>query len=97
MEILISEGKTSELSAGEIGLTLECRLIGNEKANIEFKMTTLLNTGLKTDVVLKKGEWLNIASVVKDLNEKKKTLGIPQTEKSSLEGQDVTLYEIQFN
>ena len=97
MEILISEGKTSELSAGEISLTMECRLIGDDKANIEFKMTTFLSTSLKTDVVLKKGEWLNIASVVKDLNDKKKTLGIPQSEKSSLEGKDTTIYELQFN
>ena len=97
MELLISEDKSSELSVGDNSLTVECRLIGDDKANVAFRYSSLMNASLNTEVLLKKGEWLNVATVVNELNEKKKTLGIPQIENSKVEGKNETLYELQFN
>ena len=46
--------------------------------------------------MIKKNEWLNIASVIQELNDKVKTLGIPQSELGSAVGVQETTYEIQF-
>jgi hypothetical protein len=46
--------------------------------------------------LLKKGEWANIASVLKDLSEKKKSIEIPQSEINQIRSKTEIEYELQF-
>lgn len=96
MEMLIGQGIPSEFEAGPERLKVTCNLIGNDSANLVFSYVERYAASASTQVVLKKGEWLNIASVKKDLNGKIQTVGIPQTEMSQSEGASVTVYELQI-
>lgn len=96
MEMLIGQGIASEFEAGPEKLKVTCNLIGNDSANLVFSYIEKNAASATTQVVLKKGEWLNIASVKKDLNGKIQTVGIPQMEMSQSEGVSVTVYELQI-
>ena len=96
-EILLSSGKSGEIEMEFNKLLVTCTLIGDDKADLNISYSAQTNgSGLSTSVQVKKNEWLNVASVTKELDEKNKTLGIPQTTVSSTEGQDETVYELQF-
>lgn len=96
MELLLGAGKSGELSVGEESLKVSCQLIGIDSANLIFSYTEKNKASVNTEVLVKKGEWLNIASVLKELNDKTKTLGIPQAEVSHATGKIETIYELQF-
>ncbi len=96
MELLLGEGIPGEIEAGTEKLKVTCRLIGNENANLIFSYVDKNKASVSTEASLKKGEWLNIASVIKELDDKNKTMGIPQTEISNTVGKTETIYELQF-
>lgn len=96
MEFVFSQGISGELEAGPERLKVLCRLIGTDKASLQFQFHDKTKGGVASEFVLKRGEWLNIGSVVKDLNEKNKTLGIPQTEISTTTGKSETRYDLQI-
>lgn len=96
MELVLSLGVPGEMEAGNEKLKVICRLIGSSKINLQFSFADKAKGGLTSEFSLAKGEWLNVGSVIKDLNEKNKTLGIPQTEASSVSGISETVYELQI-
>lgn len=96
MEFVFSQGISGELEAGSERLKVLCRLIGTDKASLQFQFYDKTKGGVSSEFVVKRGEWLNIGSVVKDLNEKNKTLGIPQTEISTTTGKSETQYDLQI-
>ncbi len=96
MEILLGPGQQGEIAAGEVLLKVICQLIGNDSAQLQFSFTSKTQALVKSEVQLKKGEWVNIASVLKELNEKNQNLGIPQTEFNQISGKVETIYEMQF-
>lgn len=96
MEFVFSQGISGELEAGTERLKVLCRFIGSEKASLQFQFYDKAKGGVASEYVLKRGEWLNIGSVLKDLNEKNKTLGFPQTEISTTTGKNETQYDLQI-
>lgn len=96
MEMLLGAGLPGEIEAGTARLKVICSLINEDNANLVFSFIDKTKTSVSTEVRVRKGEWLNIASVVKDLNDKIKTLGIPQTEISDTSGKNETVYELQL-
>jgi hypothetical protein len=96
MEILLGPSQQGELSVGEVALKVICQLIGNDSAQLQFSFTSRNQALVKSEVQLKKGEWLNIASVLNELNEKNQNLGIPQTEFNQTNGKSEIIYEMQF-
>ncbi len=95
MDLLLGEGKTGELEAGDKKLALNCRVFG-DKANLTFSFAQKNKGAVNSEVLVTKGEWINIASVIRDLNEKTKTLGFPQSELGQVNGNEETIYELQF-
>ncbi|MDD4973215.1 MAG: hypothetical protein PHY93_02640 [Bacteriovorax sp.] len=102
MELLLGAGINGEIGIGEENLKVICQPFGSDSANLIFSYSeikkTIVNSQVlvSSQVIVKKGEWLNIASVLKDLNDKTKTLGIPQTEISQTTEKNETVYELQF-
>ena len=97
MDLVLGAGIEGELSATPDSLNIICRpVLGTERANLIFSFAQKDKAKVKTEVLVGKGEWLNVASVVKELNDKLKTLGIPQTEIGSTEGFENTIYEIRY-
>lgn len=95
MDLLIGSGIPGELTAGPQQLSVICKIFG-EKAQLIFSFSEKEKASVKTEIMIKKNEWLNIASVIQELNDKVKTLGIPQSELGSAKGVQETIYEIQF-
>lgn len=95
MEFVLSQGIQGELEAGPERLKVICRLNG-EKGHLQFQFANTGRGALASEFMLKRGEWLNIGSVVKDLSDKNKTLGIPQTEVSETTGKSETRYDLQI-
>jgi hypothetical protein len=96
MQILLSSGLQGELEAGTQKLKIICRLIGENSANLIFSFTDVGRGSVKTEILVKRGEWLNIASVIKELSENNKNLGIPQTDINEVNGKTETKYELQL-
>lgn len=96
MEMLLGTDLPGEFEAGDEKLKVTCRLIGSSDASLMFSYSDKNKASVNTQVQLKKGEWLNVASVIKELNDKNKMIGIPQTEISESKGNAETIYELQF-
>lgn len=96
MEMLLGPGFPSEFEVGNEKLKITCQLVGTDSASLIFGYVEKEMANVSTQMLLKRGEWLNIASVRKELAEKNKTVGIPQTEISQSTGKIETIYELQF-
>lgn len=95
-EILLGSGIPGEIEVGSEKLKVTCQLAGVDKANLIFSFSDKKNITASTQVQLKKEEWQNIASVVKDLNQQSKIIGIPETEITKSEENTEIVYELQF-
>lgn len=96
LEMLLGEGIPGEFEAGAEKLKVSCQLIGTEKASLVFSYSERDKASASTQVLIKRGEWLNVASVKKDLADKSTTLGIPQSEIGQSEEKIETIYELQL-
>lgn len=96
MEILLSTGKPGEIEVGGESLKIVCRLIGSDNADLTLSYVDKNKASISTQVQVKKGEWLNIATALKDMSSKAKNLAIPQLEMKDMTGNNETIYEIQF-
>ncbi|MDO9183518.1 MAG: hypothetical protein Q7U04_13975 [Bacteriovorax sp.] len=96
MELLVGVGMESEIGVGEEKLKVKCDLIENDKANLTFSYSETDKANIKTQVIIHKNEWINLASVLKDLNGQVKIIGLSQTEISQSAGINETIYELQF-
>ena len=96
MELFLGTGKSGEIGVGDENLKVSCRLIRSDSASINFSYVEKSKASVSTELLLKKNEWVNIASVLKDLEDKTKTLGMPQMEISKTKGKIETIYEMQF-
>ena len=96
MEILLGPGKPAEIKIGNEELKVACYVSAGTNAHLIFSLMEKNYAHLNSEIDIKKGEWINIGSVLNDLNNKIKTLGLPQTEKSETIEKNETIYEIQF-
>lgn len=96
MELLISSNQTADFEAGAEKLKIKCQPIGIDNANLIFSYSEEKKARLSTELIVKKGEWVNIASSLKELNNKAKDLGIPQTELDSTSEKNESIYELRF-
>ena len=96
MEILLGVGLPGELEVGNEKLNVTCQLTGSGSANLTFSYVEKQKTSVTSRVFIKQGEWLNIASVTKDLSAKMNTVGIPQTVVSQSSGGSESLYELKL-
>ncbi len=96
MEMLLGPGQPGELEAGDEKLKVTCRPLGTGEASLIFSYSDKNKASVNSHVQLKKGEWLNIASVIKELADQNKTIGVPQTEVSESTGKIETIYELKF-
>lgn len=96
MEMMIGAGIPSEFEAGTESLKVTCHPIGESSASLIFSYADKNAARVSTQVMIKKGEWLNIASVKKELNDKIRALGIPQSDLGQASGLNETVYELQF-
>ncbi len=96
MEILLGSGLSGELEIGIVKLNVTCQLLGSDSANLIFSYVEKEKANVTSKVLAKKGEWLNIASVINDLSAKIKAIGIPQTEVSQSSEVNESLYELKL-
>ena len=96
MELLLGEGLPGEISVGLNQFKIICRLIGKESANLVISYAEKNQGNLNSEILVKKGEWTNIGSAVKELEDKVKTQGIPQTEIIQTKEKDEIVYELQL-
>ncbi|MGZ3787530.1 MAG: hypothetical protein ACXVLQ_03360 [Bacteriovorax sp.] len=95
-EILLGKEHAGEIEAGNEKLNVRCTPMGLEMASVVFSYADKKKSGVSAEVRLKKGEWMDIASVRNELHDKMKILGVPQTEISESNGHTETIYELQF-
>lgn len=96
MSMVLSQGVAGEMEVWPEKLQVTCRMTGANKAELKFNFSDRTKGGIANEFVVTKGEWLNIGSVVKDLHDKNKTLGIPQTVISNTTGKSETQYDLQI-
>lgn len=95
-ELLLSYGKPAAISIGLQGIFVECRKGPKDNYNITFALTENGgSTRITTDVTVRKNETIDVGQITKDLNEKQRILGYPQTTINTYLGTEVTTYQLQ--
>jgi hypothetical protein len=93
-ELLMTSGKRSSLTAGEINLFIECVKTKNDIYQLAFFLENQANA-IQTSIDVKVGEVIDLGGIVKELNEKSKTIGVPVTEIKTQTGTIKTKYELR--
>jgi hypothetical protein len=96
MEILLGTKEAAEIEVGSEKLNVLCRLHGENNGSLIFSYIDKEKASVKSEVSVRKGEWMNVASVINELASKTKALGIPQTEFNKINENNETIYEIQL-
>jgi hypothetical protein len=94
-EMLLGAGFAGKLATGEQSLQVECRPVGVDAFNLIFYFEEKNKAQVSTSVKLNKFEVMNLASIKKILDEKNKTLGIPQTAIINSQGTEEIHYELK--
>lgn len=93
-ELLMTPGKRSILTAGDTNLYIECVKTKNDLYQLAFFLGDQ-NNSIQTNVDVKVGEVIDLGGIIKDLNEKSKTIGVPVTEIKTQTGVIKTKYELR--
>lgn len=93
-ELLMTSGKRSILTAGDVNLFIECVKTKNEIYQLAFSLSDISGS-IQTNVEVRVGEVVDLGGIVKELNEKSKTIGVPVTEIKTQSGTIKTKYELR--
>lgn len=94
-EMLLGAGFAGTLATGIQILKVECRPSGDDAFDLVFFFEEKSRANVSTTVRLKKNEVMNIATVRQILDDKNKTLGIPQTAIVNNESTEEINYELK--
>jgi hypothetical protein len=96
-ELLLGAGKIGRLAVGNQNLQVDCRPAGDTAFELQFYFEEKSKATVSTSLRVSKNETVNLANVTKELNEKNRTLGIPQTAIGNTEGIEENTYELKVN
>jgi len=91
-DLVLMYGKSGSLSVTPRELQVECVKTHSGHFNLVFYFEEKNKSKLSTEVQINSGESLDIGTVTNQLNQKEKTLGIPQTTISEQVGNEETRY-----
>ena len=95
-QLLLGLGRPGSLDLEGKSLYVECRKGATGAYQLIFSYSEEYKARVSSEVSVKKGEALQVAQVSRDLAEKSKTLGLPETLYKEVEGQDEISYELQI-
>lgn len=95
-ELLLGLGKPGWLDMEGNGLMVECRKGATGVYQLIFAFSEAFRSRVSSEVSLKQGEFIDVGQVTRDLNEKSKILGLPETQFRQVEGQEKTKYELRI-
>lgn len=95
-DILLGLGKPGSLDLEGKSLFVECRKGIKGTYQLSFFFAEKDRARVSSEVSLRAGELLNVANIVKELNEKNKALGFPESAYKEMTGQETTTYELQI-
>lgn len=94
-ELLLGLGKPGALAIDKQVMWVECRKGATGVYQLSFSLTESGANRLTTEVSAKKNEVINIGQINRDLNERSRVLGVPQTAVNTAVGTEETLYQLQ--
>lgn len=96
-EILLGIGKPGVLAVGNQALYVECRKGSTGLYQLLFSLSESGGSSrISTEISTKKNEPVNVGQVTKDLNERNKIIGLPQSAVSTAVGEEETTYQLQI-
>lgn len=96
-ELLLGLGKPGVLAVGNQALYVECKKMAGQNYQLLFSLSeTGGSSRISTEVTVKKNETVNVGQISKDLNERNRILGLPQTSVSTTVGNEETSYQLQI-
>lgn len=93
--LLLGVGKTGSLELEGRSLFVECNTGAPGIFNLVFSYSELYRAKVSSSVTLRSNEPLEVAQIINDLNEKSKTLGLPQTQYYERTGAEKISYELK--
>jgi hypothetical protein len=94
-QILLGIGKPGTLELEGKSLYVECTKGAAGSFNLVFSYSEMYRAKVTSVVSLKENETLQIAQITNDLNQKSKTLGLPESLYTDTEGQENISYELK--
>jgi hypothetical protein len=95
-QILLGLGKSGSLELEGRSLNVECSGGGRGIYQLVFFFSEENRAKINTQMSVKKGEVVQIASITNDLNNQTKTLGFPQSVYQEVSGSENINYELQI-
>lgn len=96
-KILLGSGKTGELSLEGRLLNVDCIKGIGDRFQLIFSYGESSGAKVSTQVSVKSGELLQIAQITNDLDNKKKSLGLPESTYQQDLGKENISYELRVN
>ena len=94
-QILLGLGKPGSLDVGGQSLEVECRKGASGYYQLIFKKTGAGNS-IQSEASIRAGEVLNVGSIAKEINEKNKNIGLPQSSFQNTVRNEGTTYELKI-
>ena len=94
-QLLLGLGKPGVLAIGTQALYVECRRGATGIYQLTFSLQENGSSRITSEVSTRANEMVNVGQVTKELNDKNKILGVPQTAVSTAIGNEETLYQLQ--
>lgn len=94
-ELLLGLGKPGLLEIGARSLMVECRRGASGIYQLIFSFSEQSRAKVNTEISVKKDETVNIAQIENELDQKNKTLGIPQISYKEDAGKEQISYELK--
>lgn len=93
--LLLGLGKTGSLELEGRSLFVECNSGTTGIFNLVFSYTELYRAKVSSSVTVRANEPLEVAQIINDLNQKSKTLGLPQSQYYESAGTEKISYELK--
>jgi hypothetical protein len=94
-QILLSLGKPGTLDLDKKSLLVECRKGSTGVYQLIFSFSEVDRARVSSEISVKQNEVVSIAQIASDLNEKNKTLGIPQTILEEIQSRENIEYQLK--
>ncbi len=94
-QILLSLGKPGTLDLDKKSLSVECRRGSTGVYQLIFSFSEVDRARVSTEISVKQNEAVSIAQIASDLNEKNRTLGIPQTSLEEVQSRENIEYQLK--
>lgn len=95
-QLLLTSGKQGSIEVYGRSLDIECKKTLSGVYQLAFFFRDQAGNSARSEIAVRESELVNVGSIIKDLDEKNKTLGLPTTNVRETKGYENINYELKI-